>query len=167
MSPSSNNLVQSSQSHRVPIPQAVLPSDEVKAEDIKHDILKEEQAENSSPHCSRYSQLLESDMPWFQEELSARARVNPSCLESARLLKMLSVLCPGSVPESQWERIFKGLPVDLGIFRSNLIRTTIDEQPSTPISTASDWCMAWSYASKAIAFAFPNRMAAQVGKYSP
>ena len=80
---------------------------------------------------------------------------------------------PTGIPDSQWERIFKGQALDLDHFLSSLHRTSIDEEGETRIgnakisfgvsdakrrvSTYGEWVSAWNLASSAVAFAFPHR----------
>jgi len=124
-------------------------------------------------------------MPWAKYASATATVPNPSCTETIRLLKLydndikgckfhvnVASDAPENIPGSQWERIFKGEPVDLDQILSSLHRITLDEQrkmrlggatisfgasePSRKVSTAAEWSAAWRRAARAIAFAFPH-----------
>jgi hypothetical protein len=130
--------------------------------------------------------LYERDMPWFGQELAARQRADPSCLETRRILGLLgndvgavkrwiqqSSAAPTGFPSSEWENIIRGNAVDLDKVFSSLHlvaptkeklgrvgSTTIslgDTEPARRIQTSGDWFAAWREATKATAFVFPHR----------
>jgi len=130
--------------------------------------------------------LKESEMPWVKASQATAVVSNPSCAETVRLLKLydnnvkgckfyvnVASDAPENVPNSQWERIFKGEPINLDQILSSLHRITLDEErkarlggatisfgaaePSRKVSTAAEWSAAWRRATRAIAFAFPHR----------
>ncbi|PPR03806.1 hypothetical protein CVT26_000980, partial [Gymnopilus dilepis] len=131
--------------------------------------------------------LKESDMPWFvRGEARGDVGERSSCRDTCRLLRIYNVdvakakffvsissRAPDGFPSSQWERIFKGEPVDLNQVLSSLHRVTVDSESTARfgnakislgtaeakrrIQTAADWSAAWRLTSRAIAYAFPHR----------
>jgi len=82
-------------------------------------------------------------MPWVKYASATATAPNPSCTETVLLLKLydndikgckfhvnVASDAPENIPGSQWERIFKGEPVDLSQILSSLHRITLDEQQS-------------------------------------
>jgi len=130
--------------------------------------------------------IKESEMPWYRSGRSSNPLRNPNCLETCKSLRIFNKDIPGckfwvklaegapaGIPSSQWERIFRGEPIELDHFLSSLHRTSINEEGETRIgnakislgisdakrriSTASEWSAAWHFAARAIAFVFPHR----------
>ena len=130
--------------------------------------------------------LRETDMPWRKRVDLDLPGTNPLCSETVELLRTynkdikkckfyVSVApgAPDNIPSSQWERIFKGEPVDLDQIISALHRTTVAEdrkarfgetelslgpvEATRKIATSSDWSTAWRRTARATAFAFQHR----------
>ena len=106
-------------------------------------------------------------MPWYYgPKESPTSRRDANILETCKLLQIYnkdidrakflihtSPRAPPCVPSTQWEHILRGEPVDLEQFH---ILACLSGGRRRVI-TASDWCVTWILASKAIAFAFPHR----------
>jgi len=130
--------------------------------------------------------LKESDMPWYERGDDNEPSLNPSCVKTVKSLRLfnhdikackfhISVAAgaPDNIPPAQWERIFKGEPVDLDQILSSLHRITTTEErkaslgdtdillgpveATRKVATSSDWSTAWRRAARAIAFVFPHR----------
>ncbi|KAF6761392.1 hypothetical protein DFP72DRAFT_804433, partial [Ephemerocybe angulata] len=129
--------------------------------------------------------LKPSDMPWYHKEETAKL-LRPSCAETARLIQLYakdlkavkrwittSQTAPTGFPESEWDSIIQGRPVNLenaygthydsSAPRKNIgsitdgkieLKTTGE---SRKVKTHGDWTIAWGKASRAIAFAFEHR----------
>ena len=133
------------------------------------------------------SKLLESEMPWNAHSELDVPRNNPASAKTVELLRTynrdikqckffvsISSGAPNNIPTAQWERIFKGEPIDLDQILSALYRITINEdqkarvgeadislgpvEASRKVSSSTDWSAAWRRAARAIAFAFPHRV---------
>ena len=125
-------------------------------------------------------------MPWYKSQGSSSAPRNAisqaTCdslrtfnrdIQGCKFWIKLANGAPPGIPSSQWERIFRGEPVELDHFLSSLHRTSINEEGETRIgnakislgvsdakrrvSTASEWSAAWNFAARAISFVFPHR----------
>ncbi|PPQ96749.1 hypothetical protein CVT26_010234 [Gymnopilus dilepis] len=128
--------------------------------------------------------LTEEEMPWFDASRSASR--NPSCIKTCELLKLYerdysrakflvksAPNAPLGFPVSQWDKIFRGEPIDLNQVASALFRPTVAEERTTRVGDAkislgvaeptrkvrsqSDWAAAWNSAVKAYRIAFPHR----------
>jgi hypothetical protein len=136
---------------------------------------------------SKKKKLSHADLGWAEDD--GESPMGPLPLSCRKTLKRLDEYAqdisrckflvrsvrraPTGIPDSQWERIFKGQALDLDHFLSSLHRTSIDEEGETRIgnakisfgvsdakrrvSTYGEWVSAWNLASSAIAFAFPHR----------
>jgi len=87
-------------------------------------------------------------MPWAKHASATATAPNPSCTETIQLLKLydndikgckfnVASDTPENIPGSQWERIFKGEPVDLDQILSSLHCITLDEQRKTRLGGAT------------------------------
>lgn len=110
--------------------------------------------------------LRESDMTWCGK--ADHSKVNPSCLETSRLLRIYhpdipaavfsvqtAPLGPNDFPSSQWKRIFEGQPVDLSDVLSSFPLPAVAGRRT--VQTQAEWNKAWKSAAQATAFAFPHR----------
>jgi hypothetical protein len=127
--------------------------------------------------------LSESEMPWCREQRGVD--VNPSCAKTVRLLKTFNrdikqsrfyvTIAPGAprnIPNSQWERILKGEPIDLDQILTSIHRVTIIEErkarigeteislgtveAARKVTSSNDWSIAWRRAARATSYVFPH-----------
>ncbi|PPQ85808.1 hypothetical protein CVT26_005156, partial [Gymnopilus dilepis] len=90
--------------------------------------------------------LTEEEMPWFSVSQSNRS---PSCKRTCELLKLYerdygrakffvksAPDAPPGFPVSQWDKIFRGEPIDLNQVASSLFRYTIAEERTTRVGDA-------------------------------
>jgi len=88
-------------------------------------------------------------MPWVKYASATATAPNPSCTKTVQLLKLydndikgckfhvnIASDAPENILDSQWERIFKGEPVDLDQILLSLHRITLDEQRKTHLGGA-------------------------------
>jgi len=144
-----------------------------------------ESGESEGPPSKR-KKVSECEMPWYKSGESFDSPQSASSRETCRLLRVFNRDIPGckfwikvarrappGVPSPQWERIFRGEPVELDHFLSSLHRTSINEEGETRIgnakislgvtdakrriSTAAEWSAAWHFAARSISFVFPHR----------
>jgi hypothetical protein len=146
----------------------------------------ESEANDIDEPPSKRKKVNESEMPWYKpDEVSSSRNINN--LETCKSLRIfnrdiagckfwvkIAEGAPPGIPSPQWERIFRGEPVELDHFLSSLHRTSINEEGETRIgnakislgisdakrriSTASEWSAAWNFAARAISFVFPHRI---------
>jgi hypothetical protein len=143
-------------------------------------------SESDEKPSSKRKKLKESDMPWFVPGESSYPSQSVSSKETCKSLRVfnrdisgckfwikLARGAPSGIPAPQWERIFKGEPIELNHFLSSLHRTSISEEGETRIGnakisvgvadakrhigTAAEWSAAWHLATRAIGFVFPHR----------
>ncbi|KAF5335540.1 hypothetical protein D9611_012160 [Ephemerocybe angulata] len=129
--------------------------------------------------------LKSSDMPWYHREQEANLR-RPSCAESQRLIELYakdpkkvkrwittSQTAPTGIPESEWDNIIQGRPVNLEhVYGTHHNQVTARKNlanfgggkidlgvavQTRKVSTHGDWTIAWGKASQAITFAFEHR----------
>jgi hypothetical protein len=135
-------------------------------------------------HGRKRRRIKESEMPWYD---SSKTTVrNSSCEKTYELLMLYerdysrckflaksAIGAPHGFPTSQWDRIFRGEPVDLDQVASALFRYTLIEErttrvgdakislgvaePTRKVKSQSDWAAAWNFAVKAYKLAFPHR----------
>jgi hypothetical protein len=135
---------------------------------------------------NKRKRITESEMPWYRPGQQLDSLRSASSRDTCKYLRIFNQDIPGckfwikladgappGIPSPQWERIFRGEPVELDHFLSSLHRTSINEEGETRIgnakitlgvsdakrrvSTASEWSAAWHSAARAIAFVFPHR----------
>ena len=128
----------------------------------------------------------ESELPWFSQELTAKATENPSITENRRLLSLyarnisrvkqhvqLAATAPPGIPASEIENALRGQAINLdAIFtalhhtrppKENVGRVGSTEirfeasQPSRRVSTSGEWAAAWNRARQLLVFLFPHR----------
>jgi hypothetical protein len=143
-------------------------------------------SDDSDEPPSKRKKLKENEMPWYKPGESLHPSQSVSSKATCKSLRVFNrdipgckfwiKLAPGAptgVPSPQWERIFKGEPIELDHFLSSLHRTSINEEGETRIgnakismgitdakrrvSTAAEWSAAWHFAARAISFVFPHR----------
>ena len=154
-----------------------------------NDDLREEESvgEDRDPDgLGRKQRLYEKDMPWFQQETTARLSANPSCIATRDALNQFakdygsvkqwvinSQSAPRGFPSSEWEHIIKGKFIDLDVVLSSLhhvspVKESIGRLGSTEIllghtepvkrvQTSSEWTSAWDTTVEAYLFVFPHR----------
>jgi len=125
-------------------------------------------------------------MPWYGRDDLDELSINPSCIKTVKSLQLfnqdikgckfhvsIATGAPDNIPPAQWERIFKGEPIDLDQILSSLYRITTSEErkasigntdvllgpveASRKVTTSSDWSTAWRRAARATSFVFPHR----------
>ena len=125
-------------------------------------------------------------MPWYAKDRRKRPNISPSCVESARLIKLfgrdvtevkqwvsLSHSAPRGYPTSEWDNLIKGKAVNLDVVFSSVYHVGAVEEnrgsfgdheislgytaPSRKVLTHGDWTIAWNLTAEATAFLFPHR----------
>ena len=126
-------------------------------------------------------------MPWYKDEIAARGSEDDGTrAEMQELLDIfskdydftkkqirLAKAAPRGFPDSEWDHIIRGEPVNLNVVFSSLHhiapikentghvgRTEISlgkTKPARKVKTSGDWNSAWNATVKATAFAFPHR----------
>ena len=115
-----------------------------------HDNNSESESDGEDDSPAKKRRLKESEMPWAKYASATATVPNPSCTETIQLLKLydndikgckfhvnVASDAPENIPGSQWERIFKGEPVDLDQILSSLHHITLDEQRKTRLGGAT------------------------------
>jgi hypothetical protein len=138
-------------------------------------------------HSNKKRRVYESQMPWYSTELEARKKEATEHQSITReYLKIfardyafakkkirLSKMAPQGFPDTEWDHIIRGDPVDLDVVLSSLhhiapIKENLgcmgstqislgQSDPTRKITTSGEWSSAWNAAARAITFAFPHR----------